>query len=104
MYAAVTCAVDSHGSASINDAADVLHGWSVNAGQAVVSQCPATVDSHGATSRFDDGLTVRSSKCVTGLPPRMTALVTECLGRHSTLRLLNLYSYVTTGGLEGTAL
>jgi len=53
----------------------VMTQWSVNAGQSLSSQCPA-----GAPSRFADGLTKRSSKCVLGIQPRMTVPVTDCQG------------------------
>ena len=72
--------MDSGGSATISYPDSLQSDWSVSAGQTVVSRCPVTVSDHAAVSRFDDGLVVRSSKCVMGLQPRMTAPVTDCQG------------------------
>ena len=72
--------MDSAGSATVSDTDLSQSDWTLAAGQTVASQCPSTADSHGAVSRFDDGLTMRSSKCVTGSTARMTAVVTDCQG------------------------
>jgi len=77
---AIECSVNSTGSATVNYPDILQSNWTVTAGQTVVSQCPSTVDNHGVVSRFDDGLTVRSSKCLAQFPPRMTALPTDCQG------------------------
>jgi len=91
---AVICSVDSTGSAVISDTDISQSGWTASAGQTVVSQCPPTADGHGAVSRFGDGLTVRSSKCVAELSPRMTSVVTDCQGM--TYRRTNIWLHFAT--------
>ena len=76
--------MDSTGSATIINGDVLRPDWSVGVGQTLVSQCPvASVFGHGGVSRFDDGLTVRWSKCAAAvtLGPRMTARVTDCEGK-----------------------
>ena len=76
--AEITCSVDPTGSAIVNSTDVIQKDWSVIVGQTVVSQCPAA--GHGPVSRFDDGIPVRSSKCVAGREARMTRPVTNCQG------------------------
>ena len=80
MYKASKCSVDMTGSAVINNRDVLQTDWTVTAGHSVVSHCPSAADSHGAISRFDNGLTASVSKCVNQLPARMTSPVTDCQG------------------------
>ena len=75
--------MDSTGSATISNRDILQPDWSVDVGQTLVSQCPeGSVDGHGEVSRFDEGLTVRSSKCVAvaTLHSRMTPRLIDCEG------------------------